>query len=74
METEIDTKTDFEEIIKNFKPEFGNENHIRALTTIKQIRERKKLVEDKLKSVRAIENNLKEIRMLEGQLKFLINS
>lgn len=63
---------EFEDFIKTFKPEFGNEKHIRALQAIERIRSKEKLVREKLQNAKAIEKKLKEIERDERNILFLL--
>ena len=66
-------RKELENLIKSFRPEFGNTNHTRALDLIQKIRNRDR-IKQKLKVTRS------ELEELEGEiarevenLKFLIN-
>lgn len=63
---------DFEEKLKTFKPEFGNEDHIRLLEMVGKLREKENLVNKELKAQRAIKKGLEDIEMMERGILFLM--
>lgn len=65
---------DFEEFIKNFRPEFGNEKHIQALEMITRIRTKESLIKQKLSNQKAIQTKLVEIKRNEQAVMFLLKS
>ena len=66
-------RKELENLIKSFKPEFGNVNHTRALDLIQKIKTRDK-VKEKLKGIRSeLEELNGEIAREVENLKFLIN-
>lgn len=65
---------EFENFIKTIKPEFGNENHLRAMEMIDKLRKKEKLLKEKLKTANAIKKLLREIELDERNIMHLIKS
>lgn len=62
----------FEEQLKNFKPEFGNINHIKLLKMIDNVRKKQKLLNEQSKAKVLIDKKLKEIEREEKNILYLI--
>ncbi len=64
------------ELIKNFKPQFGNENHIRALNILDKMKQRDDLLVKKGRVKKEIEDEIeeldRELTLEERQLEFLM--
>lgn len=66
-------KTETENLIASFKPEFGNEQHIRAVELIGRIKKKDALAAKLKKDTAALKKVLKEIGEDEKRLHYLIS-
>ena len=63
---------DFEDHIKHFTPEFGNEKHIQAIDMLDKLRKKEKLLESLKITEAKTKATLKEIENYEKQIMFLL--
>lgn len=63
----------FEEIIKEIKWEFENENHIKVLDMLNRLRKKETLLRERITNQAAIDRKLREIDVDERQILFTLN-
>lgn len=58
--------------IASFKPEFGNENHIRIAEMVFELRKKEEKLEKNIDAYMGLRNLKKEIKSLESEINRLI--
>lgn len=65
-------ETSYSNLIKGFKPEFGNQKHLAALEQLNKLSKKRKAAKELLTNKKATERVLKEIDRIEKHIAFLL--